>query len=92
MLWHSRLKHQRVTLASIWAPVRDLAIPLPIQLSAMPWKSSRRGPKCLGPCTRVGDLEEAPGSWLLISALTIEAILEVNQQMADLSLSFKQIN
>ncbi|XP_069918105.1 leukocyte-associated immunoglobulin-like receptor 2 [Oryctolagus cuniculus] len=30
-----------------------------INLSAMAWESSGRWPKCLGPCTHVGDLEEA---------------------------------
>nr|XP_051708725.1 cyclin-dependent kinase 14 isoform X2 [Oryctolagus cuniculus] len=65
-----------------------LAAPLPIQLSAVAWESSGRWPKCLGPCTRMGDPEEAPGSWLWIStAPAIAAIWGVIQRMEDLSLS-----
>ena len=42
----------------------------------------------LGPCTYMGDQEEAPGSWLQIStALAAAAILGVNQWKEDLSLS-----
>ena len=32
------------------------------------WESSRGQPKALGPCTCVGYLEEASGSWLQISS------------------------
>ena len=60
------------------------AAPLPIQLSAVAWESSGRWPKSLGPCACVGDLEEAPGSWLQICpALAIAAIWGVNHQMDD---------
>ena len=73
----------------MWAPVQVvLAAPLPIQLSAMAWESSRGWSKSLGPCTHVGDQEEAPGSWLQIgSAPAIAAVWGVNQQMEDLSVS-----
>ena len=65
-------------------PVRDLAAPFPIQLSAVAWDSSRRLPQSLGLCTYLGDLEEAPGSWLQIgAALAIVAIWGVNQQVED---------
>ncbi|XP_051688083.1 protein archease isoform X2 [Oryctolagus cuniculus] len=58
------------------------------QLSAMVWESSRRWPKSLGPCTHVGDLEEAPGSWLRIdTALAVAVNWGVNQWMEYLSLS-----
>ncbi|XP_069922055.1 D-dopachrome decarboxylase isoform X1 [Oryctolagus cuniculus] len=44
-------------------------------------QDSRRWPKSLGSCTHVGDLEEAPGSWLRISsARAITVIWEVNQR------------
>ena len=50
----------------------------------MAWESSGRWAKCLGPCTHVGDLEEAPGSWLQIDlAPAVAAIWGVNQQMKD---------
>ncbi|XP_051689719.1 queuosine 5'-phosphate N-glycosylase/hydrolase isoform X2 [Oryctolagus cuniculus] len=39
------------------------------ELSAMAWESRRRPSKSLGPCTHVGDLEEAPCSWLWIGAV-----------------------
>nr|XP_051706129.1 uncharacterized protein LOC127492053 isoform X2 [Oryctolagus cuniculus] len=56
--------------------------------SAMAWEGRRRWPKSLGPCTHVGDPEEAPGSWLRIgTALAIVAIWGVNHQMEDLSFS-----
>ena len=45
----------------IWAPVLILAAPLSFQLSACSWESSRGRPKALGPCTRMGNPEEAPG-------------------------------
>uniref|UniRef100_G1TS06 60S ribosomal protein L31 n=1 Tax=Oryctolagus cuniculus TaxID=9986 RepID=G1TS06_RABIT len=32
----------------------------------VPYRIHVRWPKCLGPCTRMGDLEEALGSWLQI--------------------------
>ena len=68
--------------------IQDLAAPLLIQLSAMTWESSRRWPKCLGPCTHVGELEEAPDSWLRIGAApAIVANWGVNHYMEDLSLS-----
>ena len=35
--------------------------PASLQLPAVAWESSRGQPKALGPCTRVGDPEEAPG-------------------------------
>nr|XP_051687130.1 uncharacterized protein LOC127486921 [Oryctolagus cuniculus] len=58
----------------LWVPVRVLAAPLPIKLSAMALESSRRWPKCLSPCIHLGDSEEAPGSWLGISqALAVRA-------------------
>ena len=42
----------------------------------------------LGPCTRMGDQEEASGSWLQIStALAVAVIWGVNQWKEDLSLS-----
>ena len=42
----------------------------------------------LGPCTRMGDQEEAPGSWLWIgAALAVVAIWGVNQRKEDLSVS-----
>ena len=41
----------------------------------------------LGPCTRMGDQEEAPGSWLQISiTLAVVAIWGVNQWKEDLYL------
>ena len=45
----------------IWAPVlsrqpRFLSSSLPVA-----WESSQELPKALGPCTHVGDPEEAPG-------------------------------
>ena len=47
----------------------------------MAWKTVEDGPR---PCTDVGDLEEAPGSWLRIdAALAIVAIWGVNQRMED---------
>nr|XP_051688494.1 acyl-protein thioesterase 1 isoform X5 [Oryctolagus cuniculus] len=72
-----------VTALSCWLPLRA-SFP---QLSAIAWGSSRRWSKCLSPCTHVGDLEEAPGSWFQIgSALEVVALLGVNQRMEDLSL------
>ena len=54
----------------------------------MAWESSGNWPKSLGPCTHMGDLEEALGSWLWIgSAPAIATIWGVNQWMEDLSLS-----
>lgn len=39
-------------------------------------------PKCLGPCTHVGDVEEVPGSQLQTGpALAIMTIAEVKQQL-----------
>ncbi|XP_069932064.1 SH3 domain-binding protein 5-like isoform X3 [Oryctolagus cuniculus] len=73
-LWRSGLTPQSEALASIWAPVLVLAVPLPVRLSAMAWDSSGGCPKSLGPCTHVGDPEEASGSWLRICiALAITA-------------------
>ena len=84
--WWSRLILCLQRRHPIWAPVLVPAAPLPIQLSAVAWESSGRWPKSLGPCTRVGDLEEAPGSWLWIGAApAIAAIWEVNQRTEDLS-------
>ena len=65
-----------------------LAVPLSIQLPACGLESSQGRPKALGPCTRMGDLEEAPGSWLQISsALAIVAIWGVNKRMEYLCMS-----
>ena len=51
------------------------------------WESSGGRPKALGPCTRVGDLDKASGSWLQISsALAFAATWGVNQGTKDLSL------
>nr|XP_051697078.1 uncharacterized protein LOC127489556 [Oryctolagus cuniculus] len=52
----------------VWLSIPVLAAPLPIQLSAVAWSSSRRWAKSLGPCTRMEDPEEAPGSWLWIGS------------------------
>ena len=53
----------------------------------MDWDSSGRWPKSLGPCNRVEDPEEAPGSWLWMgTAPAYVAIWGVNQWMEDLSL------
>nr|XP_051698781.1 uncharacterized protein LOC103347661 isoform X1 [Oryctolagus cuniculus] len=53
-----------------------LVAPLPVQLSAVAREGSGGWPKCLGPCTRMEDQEEAPGSWLRIGvALAVAAIL-----------------
>ena len=61
--------------------------PLPVQLSAVAWEGSGGWPKCLGPCTRMGDQEEAPGSWLWIGVSpAIAAILGVNRWRENLSL------
>lgn len=47
------------------------------------WESSR-SPTYLVPCTLMGDTREATHSWLCpSSALTIEAICNVNQRMGD---------
>lgn len=49
----------------MWAPVRVLSTPVPIQLPAyMAWENSQGWPGSLGPCTYVGDADEAHGSWL----------------------------
>ena len=51
------------------------------------WESSQGQPKALGPYTWLGDLEEAPGSWLWIgSALAIVAGWGVNHWTEDLLL------
>ena len=56
------------------------AAPLPFQLPAVARESSRGWPRALGPCTRMGYPEEAPGSWLQIgSALASAVISGVNQ-------------
>ena len=69
-------------------PVLVLAARLLIQLSAMTWESSGGWPKSLEPCTHMGDLEEAPGSWFQVGAApAIAAIWGVKQRMEDLSLS-----
>ena len=47
----------------------------------MAWKGSRGWPKALEPCTYMGDLEEAPDSWLRIGlALAIVTAWGVNQR------------
>ena len=53
------------------------------------WESSPRWPKALGPCTRMGDLEEllTLGSWHRIgSAPTIAVTWGVNHRTEDLPL------
>nr|XP_051704465.1 secernin-3 isoform X3 [Oryctolagus cuniculus] len=90
VFWCSGLSHHLHCWHPIWVPVQVLAVPLLIQLpDHVPRESSGEWPKCLlGPCTHVGDLEEARGSWLLIgTALAVEAIWQVNQQIEDLFLS-----
>ena len=53
----------------------------------VPWEGSQGQPKALGPCIRVGDLEEVLGSWLWIgSAPAIAVTLGVNHRMKDLPL------
>ncbi|XP_069905177.1 ubiquitin carboxyl-terminal hydrolase 12 isoform X3 [Oryctolagus cuniculus] len=82
--WSPGLKYQH----PMWAPVRDLAAPLLIQLSAMAWEGSGGWPRSLSPCTHVEDPEEAPGFWLQIStAPAIAANWGVNHWMEDLRLS-----
>ncbi|XP_051709924.2 uncharacterized protein KIAA0825 homolog isoform X5 [Oryctolagus cuniculus] len=49
--------------------------PLPVRLSAVAQEGSGGRPKCLGPCTRMGDQEEASGSWLRISAVPAVAAI-----------------
>ena len=47
----------------------------------------------LGPCTHIGDWEEAPGYWLQIGAVpAIVANWGVNHWMEDLSLSLSLCN
>ena len=66
----------------IWAPVLSRQPRFPS--SSLPVAQENR-PKALGPCTRVGDLEEAPGSWFQIgSALSVVAPCGVNQQSEEL--------
>ena len=51
------------------------------------WESSQRWPKALGPCTRMEDLEEVPGSWLWIGAVPAAVLTwGVNHQREDLPL------
>ena len=58
-----------------------LVAPLPVQLSAVAWEGSGRWPKSLSPCTHVGELKEAPSSWLQIgSVLAVAANRGVNHQ------------
>ena len=45
----------------IWAPVLIPAAPLPFQLPACGPGQQSRTAQALGPCTRLGDPEEAPG-------------------------------
>ena len=53
-----------------------------------PSKAVEDGPKALGPCTHVGDLEEAPGSWIRIgSAPVVAAIWQVTQWKGAIPLS-----
>ena len=52
----------------------------------MAWESSGGWPKALGPCTRVGDLKEIPGSWLWIgAAAAVMVTWGMNHWMGDLS-------
>ena len=53
----------------------------------MAWERSQGWARALGPCTRVGDLEEAPGSWVWVgSSPTIAAAWGVNHRMEELPL------
>ena len=54
-------------LDPIWALVLNLAGLFSIQLPACGLEMQLRMAQSLGPCNCVWDLEEAPGSWLLIS-------------------------
>nr|XP_051678010.1 HAUS augmin-like complex subunit 2 isoform X2 [Oryctolagus cuniculus] len=51
-------------------------------------RTTEDGPSAWAPCHRVGDLEEAPSSWLQPDpTLTVVAFWGVNQQMEDSSVS-----
>ena len=54
-------------LVPVGAPDSVLVATLPVQLSAVAREGSGGWPKSLGPAPH-GDQEEAPGSWLRISA------------------------
>ena len=71
-------------LVPVGVPDSGPLAPLSVQLSAVAWEGSGGWPKSLGPCTHVGDWEEAPGSWLWSGvAPAIAAIWAVNQGMED---------
>lgn len=55
--------------ASLWSSVCVSVAPLPVQLPAdKPWRAEEDG-QVTGPLSPSGDLEEAPGFWLLVSDL-----------------------
>lgn len=63
-------------------------VPFPIQhLASVLGKSSGGWAKSLGPCTRMGDLDKAPGFHLAQPACGSHVAM--NQGMGDLSLTFK---